>query len=640
MSLVMLPIKENEQPPLDISLSSEDQEDTSWIDCSDELSKNCFSQFGELRKSGHLTDVIIKVEGREIPAHRIILAATIPFFNAMFTCEMIEAYSNVITLPNIDADTMESILNFAYSGRLKFTFKNIERLLKAADYLQLTILSNRCAEIWKYRISEKNVFSIRRFALMYNIPQAVIDADCYIQQNFCFISKTTEFAQLDFTTVLNILNWDQLHVDYEGRIFEAVCHWIEFDISNRLVFAPKLLTAVRLPLLRPAYLIDKVSRNPFFCNSMECRDLIDEAKNYHLMPERRSNFNSIFKINIRVCTEIPGNIYVLGGLNQIQPSTVEFYDPTIKKWKPSKVMTSQRTRVGVAVSNGKFYVVGGYNGSERLRCVEMFDTVSGNWVKLVSMFKRRSAMCATALGEHVYVIGGYDGTNALDSVEVYEIKSDYWAFGPPMLAKRCAAGIAISKGLIYVIGGHNGVQIFNTVECYDPVLEKWSTVAPMLEPRCRLAATSHQNKIYVVGGYYDGNFLKSAEVYDPETDTWSSIAPMNLSRARVSLVTNGNFLYAIGGYDGENNLNSVEIYNPAKNQWEFGAPMTSHEGGVGAVVVPTMPRMHTNRNNNSNGSGVKRPYNFDDYGEDGSEGNGGGSGGGPSTSRRMSEQIE
>jgi len=77
---------------------------------------------------------------------------------------------------------------------------------------------------------------------------------------------------------------------------------------------------------------------------MECRDLIDEAKNYHLMPERRSNFNSIFKINIRVCTEMPGNIYVLGGLNQIQPSTVEFYDPTIKKWKPSKVMTSQRTR--------------------------------------------------------------------------------------------------------------------------------------------------------------------------------------------------------------------------------------------------------------------------------------------------------
>jgi len=86
---------------VDISLSSEDQEDTSWIDCSDELSKNCFSQFGELRKSGHLTDVIIKVEGREIPAHRIILAATIPFFNAMFTCEMIEAYSNVITLPSL-----------------------------------------------------------------------------------------------------------------------------------------------------------------------------------------------------------------------------------------------------------------------------------------------------------------------------------------------------------------------------------------------------------------------------------------------------------------------------------------------------------------------------------------------------------
>uniref|UniRef100_A0A1I8BKS0 Nodule inception protein n=1 Tax=Meloidogyne hapla TaxID=6305 RepID=A0A1I8BKS0_MELHA len=77
----------------------------------------------------------------------------------------------------------------------------------------------------------------------------------------------------------------------------------------------------------------------------------------------------------------------------------------------------------------------------------------------------------------------------------------------------------------------------------------------------------------------------------------------------------------------------MEIYNPIKNQWDFGAPMVTHEGGVAAVVVPTMPRMHTSRtNNNNNSSGTKRPYNFDDCGEDG--------GGGPSTSRRMSEQIE
>ena len=98
---------------VDISISSEDQEDTSWIDCSDELAINCFSQFKEIRKSGHLTDVIIKVEGREIPAHRVILTATIPFFGAMFTSDMIEANSNVITLPSL------LIFNYLFSS---FTF--------------------------------------------------------------------------------------------------------------------------------------------------------------------------------------------------------------------------------------------------------------------------------------------------------------------------------------------------------------------------------------------------------------------------------------------------------------------------------------------------------------------------------------
>jgi kelch-like protein 18 len=68
-----------------------------------------------------------------------------------------------------------------------------------------------------------------------------------------------------------------------------------------------------------------------------------------------------------MCTEMPGLIYAMGGINQIQPSpsAVEIYDPAIKRWTQTKPMLSQRTRVGVAVSDGKIYAVGGYNGVER-----------------------------------------------------------------------------------------------------------------------------------------------------------------------------------------------------------------------------------------------------------------------------------
>ena len=43
------------------------------------------------------------------------------------------------------------------------------------------------------------------------------------------------------------------------------------------------------------------------------RDLLDEAKDYHLMPERRSLMQT-FKIRPRCCTDVPGLIYAVGGL--------------------------------------------------------------------------------------------------------------------------------------------------------------------------------------------------------------------------------------------------------------------------------------------------------------------------------------
>lgn len=43
------------------------------------------------------------------------------------------------------------------------------------------------------------------------------------------------------------------------------------------------------------------------------RDLLDVARDYHLMPERRPLLQT-FKARPRCCTDIPGIIYAVGGL--------------------------------------------------------------------------------------------------------------------------------------------------------------------------------------------------------------------------------------------------------------------------------------------------------------------------------------
>lgn len=52
-----------------------------------------------------------------------------------------------------------------------------------------------------------------------------------------------------------------------------------------------------------------------------------------------------------------------------------------------------RSRVAVAVLQGKLYAIGGYNGLERLSTVEVFEPDSKKWKRVSSISKpRRSAI--------------------------------------------------------------------------------------------------------------------------------------------------------------------------------------------------------------------------------------------------------
>jgi len=77
---------------------------------------------------------------------------------------------------------MEEILNFVYTGKIKICSKDLEKLLRAADYLQLAIISDRCAEMLSSKITTSNVLGIKRFALFHNSRQAVLVADRFIKK--------------------------------------------------------------------------------------------------------------------------------------------------------------------------------------------------------------------------------------------------------------------------------------------------------------------------------------------------------------------------------------------------------------------------------------------------------------------------
>ena len=60
--------------------------------------KSSFDSMNILRKTSALCDVILQVDSKRIPAHRVVLAASSPYFKAMFTGELNESKQLEVSL--------------------------------------------------------------------------------------------------------------------------------------------------------------------------------------------------------------------------------------------------------------------------------------------------------------------------------------------------------------------------------------------------------------------------------------------------------------------------------------------------------------------------------------------------------------
>ena len=407
---------------LDLSDSSE-----STIFYQKDLFSQGFPMMENIRREGKLCDVNIIVGDHTLQGHRIVLAANIPYFRAMFTHDMAESRQPNITMHSIDPSAAESLINFAYTGKVTISTSNVQNLMLGASFLQLSKVRDACAEFLQVRLSPQNVLGIRTFAERVGSISLVKASDKFLQKHFKAVSESEEFLAVGLEDVSELVGRDELHVISEEVVFLAVLRWIKQDQETRSEHLPVLLQKVRLPLLTPQFLADRVATEELIRSSHQCRDLLDEARDYHLMPERRPQLKS-FITRARCCKDLVGVIYAVGGQTKSgnSLSTVEVYDPIQGRWRDAEAMSMLRSRVGVAVMQNRLYAIGGYNGQERLNTVEVFDAQTGRWSKVASMNCKRSAVGAVAVGDHLYVCGGFDGVSSLDTVEKFDPEENNW----------------------------------------------------------------------------------------------------------------------------------------------------------------------------------------------------------------------
>ena len=121
------------------------------------------------------------------------------------------------------------------------------------------------------------------------------------------------------------------------------------------------------------------------------------------------------------------------------------------------------------------YLIGGFNGSIRVRCVDKYDPVLNTWTTCANMEARRSTLGVAVCNGLIYAIGGFDGAAGLSSAEMYDPKWNTWHSLPSMKTKRSSVGVGVVNEEIIAVGGYDGAsrQCLSTVECFDPSDNIW-----------------------------------------------------------------------------------------------------------------------------------------------------------------------
>ncbi|XP_066302925.1 kelch-like protein 12 [Branchiostoma lanceolatum] len=206
---------------------------------------------GDLQKAGVLQDVVLEVEGRRFPCHRLVLSAASPYFRAMFTSDMAESRQKTVVLQGLDAGNFGEILSYIYSGTLHVSLDKVQPLYQAADLLQLDYVRDTCSSYMAMNADRSTCVDLYKFADVFSVDSVLNRCLQWICRSFTEVASSEEFCSLSVNQLTEIISHDELDVKEETTVWEAVVRWVQHSREDRLHHLPSILPHIRFNLLTP-----------------------------------------------------------------------------------------------------------------------------------------------------------------------------------------------------------------------------------------------------------------------------------------------------------------------------------------------------------------------------------------------------
>ena len=296
-----------------------------------DLPANAFEVVKELRDEEKLCDVVLVVQEEKISAHKLVLAANSRYFRSMFAGTMLESRSSSVELRDVEPEAVKLLVEFSYTAQVEITTDNVLPIISASSLFDFPSVLEAASKFLSTHLHPSNCLGMRALGVTYGSESLVKSASWHFRNHFIDAMKSEEFLGLSSDVLALLLESDDVNVRNEEDVYKAVELWLNHDPDTRKDKLPTVLNHVRLPLLSLKFLKTYVEPNPYIRQSLECRDILDEAKNYHLFPDDYSMSKGM-RFHPRKSTV--GVLFAIGGRGAVGDPfcSVECYDFRTNQW--------------------------------------------------------------------------------------------------------------------------------------------------------------------------------------------------------------------------------------------------------------------------------------------------------------------
>lgn len=513
----------------------------------DQYTSAVFARLDQFRKEKRFCDFTIRAGEFEMPVHKLLIAASSEYFDAMLRHDIKENNDGYVDIKEVDPQSVSKCVDFMYTGEVQNNIENPVELLQVAHMLRLPDLCYHMASLVGKELYEENLFMIREIAKVYGCEDLLETCDEFAVSKFHEIMKTDGFKEIKAEYLESLLSSEDLNL-FDDIKCKAIMTWVNHDKGREatVLNLMKHIDIVNVEISYRKFLLDQSA----VFKSPECLEYIAKT-----IPAGSNVEAADYPADCNPA------IIAINWISQ----RLERFDLKKQAWIEMHVLPDvKRYSASMVLVDRFLYII---NWNKSMFRVKITDK-GADWEELsrppniyrgpVSIFK--GTLCVSIRESRL--IGQYDLT------------SDSWSHLPPKRLSTTGSCLTVAEGSLFVIGGMGRLGLedydrcFPDVECFDPATSLWSSHRSNLNiPRYEASACTHDGVVYVFGGSGEGyGYMNNAEFMHPDNSCWE-LLELNEDFTRIDFLSHSvdGMIYLVGGdlmLPPDESENTISVFNP------------------------------------------------------------------------------